>query len=518
MTDTTLSITKNNFKTSLAAVCGLFLLILCGSATVPPAKSALYVSDYDNVLGTSLQLKIAAPSADKATIAENAAMNEIDRLNKILSGYDAASEFSKWVRTQNQAVKVSPELFEVLSLFDKWRVQSNGALDASAEVVGKVWKDAAKRGAQPTREQLAEAVALLKQKHWVLDEVNHTATHLDNVPLMLNSFAKSYVMNKACDAALSTGVNGLVMNIGGDIMVRGDHTEQIQVSNPKADAENDAPIAMLSINNKFIATSGNYRRGELVNGQWHSHIVDPRTGLPADKIISATVVADNATDAGALATAFNVLNPDESATLAKTVSGAEYMIVTSDGKTIESKGWKNLEITLPKAALPTKSTGLAADKTWDPKYELVINLELAEIEGMRVHRPYVAVWVVDKDKKPVRSIALWYNKPKYLNDMHSWYDTYYSAFVDGSSNISSTTSATRPAGKYTLKWDGKNDKGDYVKKDTYTIMLEVAREHGTYQLMTQEIDFNKKIKPITLTPNVEVASASLDYQKKTDGQ
>ncbi len=77
-------------------------------------------------------------------------MSEIDRLNKILSGYDASSEFSRWMLTNNKAVKVSPELFEVLSLFDKWRVQSSGALDASAELVGKVWKDAAKRNAQPT--------------------------------------------------------------------------------------------------------------------------------------------------------------------------------------------------------------------------------------------------------------------------------------------------------------------------------------------------------------------------------
>jgi FAD:protein FMN transferase len=503
-----------------SVICGLLLLIICSSATTPPAKiSNIYVSDYENVLGTSLELKVAALSPAQAEVAENTAMNEIDRLNKILSGYDASSEFSLWLHSEKKVTKISPELFEVLNLFDKWRVQSGGALDASAEVIGQVWKAAAKRNQQPTPAELATAVATVKQVHWKLNEKDHTVLRLDDAPLMLNSFVKSYVMSKACDAALvSGGITGVVMNIGGDIVVRGDHTEQIQVSNPKADAENDAPISRLMISNKTVATSGNYRRGELVNGQWHSHIVDPRTGLPADKVISATVVADNATDAGALATAFNVLTPEESKVLAATVPHAEFMLITSDGKRVESNGWKALEIPLAKPVSPKSINLLSADKAWDPNYELLINLELSQIEGMRVHRPYVAVWVIDEDKKPVRSIALWYRKLKYLDEMRVWYDTYYTRFMGEDRSISSTTSATRPAGKYTLKWDGKNDKGELVKRAAYTIMIEVAREHGTYQLITRKMDFTKSLKPITLPANVEVASASLDYVKKADGQ
>ena len=125
---------------------------------------------------------------------------------------------------------------------------------------------------------------------------------------------------------------------------------------------------------------------------------------------------------------------------------------------------------------------------------------------------------MDKDKKPVRSIALWYAKTKYLNEMQSWYDAYYSKFSEADQNLISTTSATRSAGSYTLKWDGKNDKGELVKLGTYTIMIEAAREHGTHQLMTQEIDFTKTPKAISLSGNIEIASASLDYVKKTDGK
>jgi thiamine biosynthesis lipoprotein len=81
-------------------------------------------------------------------------------------------------------------------------------------------------------------------------------------------------------------------------------------------------------------------------------------------------------------------------------------------------------------------------------------------------------------------------------------------------NVSSISSATRSAGKYSVKWDGKDDKGNYVKPGKYTLYIEAAREHGTYQIISQEMNFTGTPKQITLTGNVEIASASLDYRKK----
>ncbi|TFF35741.1 DUF2271 domain-containing protein [Mucilaginibacter psychrotolerans] len=493
----------------------LLLLVLSTAANTPPKANKVYVGNYENVLGTSLEIKIAATNNTNAGKAEDAALAEIDRLNKILSGYDAGSEFSQWMKAGNKATVVSPQLFEVLSLFEQWRSKSNGALDASAETINKVWRSAAGQNRLPSTTEIAAALNLVHQQHYILNAQNHTAQRISNAPLILNSFAKSYIMDKAATAALKApGVSGVLVNIGGDILARGQHTEQILVSNPKADAENDAPIARVQITNKTIATSGNYRRGELIAGKWYSHIVDPRTGQPAGGVISATVVADNATDAGALATALNVLSPEEGRQLVASVPGAEFMLVTADGRQLKSDGWKDMEVALPKtqAVIPAVNV---KDKLWDVNYELAINIELATIEGMRVHRPFVAVWVVDANKKPVRQIALWYNKPRYLHDMRSWYDTYYDSFAAAEGNISSTTSATRSPGKYTLKWDGKDDKGNLVKLGTYTVYIEVAREHGTYQLINQELTF-KSAQHIELPANTEVASASLDYRKKTN--
>lgn len=495
----------------LLASCLLFI-----NGTNNSKKAVPFISNYENVLGTSLQIKVMAGSEADAALAESRAMNEIDRLDHILSGYNQQSEFSRWMNSPAPAA-VSPELFEILNLFDQWRVRSNGALDASAEVIGKLWKDAARLNTIPSQNEIDRAIDIVKQAHYKLDPVNHTAWRLDDAPLMLNTFTKSYIISKACDAALSSGnVNAIVLNIGGDIVIRGRHTEEVAISNPEADAENDPPVSTLLLSNKAVATSGNYRRGEMIAGKWYSHIVDPRNGKPAENVISSTVVAANAADAGALATAFSVLSPSESKALAATIPGAEYLIITRDGKHIESKGWKKLEAK-PAEAVPLKVNTISSkENKWNNNYELLINLELATVGGFRSARPYIAVWIVDKDKNPVRNIAIWYNKPRYLNELRAWYFTYSRSFTTLSSSLSSTSGATRSPGKYTLKWDGKDDKGNLVNSGVYTVMIEAAREHGTYQLIKQEMDFSGIPAEIPLKGNTEISSASLDYRKKPE--
>ena len=480
----------------------------------PPKGPRLYVSDYENVLGTSMELKVSAGSATAAEKAQNAVLREIGRLSAILSAYDPNSEFSRWERTSHVPVVVSPELFEVLSLFDRWRVRTGGALDASAEAITRVWKEAAKKGQLPGADRLALAVAEVKQQHWQLDSTTHTATHLSNTPLMLNSFAKSYIIRRAADAGrAAVRAEAIVVNIGGDLVVSGSVPETVAVSDPKADAENDAPMTLLRVNNAAVATSGNYRRGELIAGHWYSHIVDPRTGVPADAILSATVVAPDATDAGALATAFNVLSTVESVRLAQQLPGVEYLIVTRAGEKVQSPGWSAMEVA------PEKSGGWTmARPAGAGAFEMIVSLEINLQQQGAVKRPYVAVWVEDENHAPVRTIAVWHGADRYLPELRSWYLKYRGLYSTDQRWSSSVTSATRSAGKYTLKWDGRDDQGNPVKPGHYFVKIEVSREHGTYQLMRQEIDCDDKPKVINLPGNIEISSASLDYRKTDNGQ
>jgi thiamine biosynthesis lipoprotein len=508
----------------------LTLVFVTGSsAKYPPSPSGaeafgggtrLYVSHFENVLGTSMELKVLAGSEKDASAAEAAATKEIARLDKILSGYDAGSEFSRWLRTSGEAIPVSPELFEVLGLFDQWRITSGGALDASAEVITKLWKHAAAQQRIPTEQELTAAVSEVQQAHWRLDPVAHTATHLSRAPLMLNSFAKSYIIRRAADAAMASGnVRATVVNIGGDLVIAGDWKETVQISDPKADAENDPPIDQLLLANRAVATSGNYRRGESIGGHWYSHIVDPRTGQPADEVISATIVAPGATDAGALATAFNVLSPAESIRLAAGLPGVDYLIITRSGQRLTSPGWHLLETTVPaEPATRDLRAGAGIRRPDAPdNFELIVNLEInLQKEGF-AKRPYVAVWVEDENHAPVRTIAIWHERDKYLPELKSWYLKYRDIYTTDKNTLSTVSSATRSAGKYTMKWDGKDDKGILVKPGKYTIKIEATREHGTYQLMRQELDWNDTPQLINLPGNVEIASATLEYRKKPAG-
>ncbi|MBI1760222.1 MAG: DUF2271 domain-containing protein [Acidobacteria bacterium] len=501
----------------LLAIC-LCALVCNGSSKPAAARANWHVAQFENVLGTSLEMKFAAASDAVAARAENAALAEIERVSHLLSGYEQTSEFNRWLKTSGEPVRVSPELFEVLSLFEQWRAQTNGALDPAAQVVSTLWKQAAAQQRVPTTAELQAAVSAIRQPHYRLDAAAQTATRLSAAPLILNSFAKSYIVNRAAEAALAAvKLDGIVVNSGGDLVVRGALAEPVRIADPQADAENDAPLARLLIRNRAVATSGNYRRGVTIKGQWYSHIVDPRTAQPVDHVISATVVAPQAADAGALATTFCVLQPAESAKLAATVPGIEYLLITKTGERIESKGWRALEMpAAPRAQAAAKSAAAPGAQAWDQSFELAINFELARLDDMRARRPYVAVWVEDKDHFPVRTIALWYQKPRWLPDLKSWsHGDRMRSMAEGTDLASSVSSATRSPGKYTLKWDGKDNSGKFVAPGKYTVFIEAAREHGTYQLMRQEMDFKGVAAQANLPGNTEITAASLDYRKKS---
>ena len=498
-----------------------FLAIAASFASVGSRSKVVpwRVSNYENVLGTSMEIKLLAATQSDADRAEAAALGEIKRLNRILSGYDPASEFSRWASTREQAVHISPDLMEVLRLWDSWRARTGGALNPAAEAVTRVWKKAETSGSVPSERDMASAAAAASQIQWKLDEKSGLATRLTDTPLMLNSFTKSYIIERAAAAALRTsGITGVVLNIGGDLVVRGAGSDSVAVTDPRSDAENSAPVAVLNIKDRAVATSGNYRRGFDIGGRHYSHIVDPRTGHTAEAIIGATVLAPRAVDAGALATAFCVLSPSESHDLASSVRGAEYMLEEADGSRVVSAGWNALQSAaapMVAAAVPQNKSAAAPAEAgfWDPAFQLTVHVEIPQMGGF-AHRPYLAVWVEDKDHASVRTLALWYSKPRWLNELHAWYrDEHSQAMAAGNDALRSVTGATRPPGKYSFNWDGKDHGGKPVKAGPYTVFVEAAREHGGHSLVHQEMNFNGEPAQAQLAPGGELGAVTLDYHK-----
>jgi thiamine biosynthesis lipoprotein ApbE len=467
-------------------------------------SKGILLSEFEDVLGTSLDLKISANSNENAQKAEQKVLIELSRLQQILGSYGENNEFAQWKKTYQQKVEVSKELVEIAKDFDFWKEQSQGAINPASEEFTQLWKKASKTGIQPSEAELKELIEKVRENHWVIEGSSLSKT--SDADLKLHTFTKLYIAEKVADLAIaSEGVDGIVVNIGGDIVVKGDINEKVKVADPQAAYENATPISMVEINNKTIASSGNYRRGVELNGQHLSHIINPATGKPADQIASATVIHENAVTAGALATAFNILPLNESISLANKFHKADYLIVDHSGNQFQSDTWP----ALAKEEQSSISFVQLKEKTWNPKMECSIDFEIANLGGY-ARRPYVAIWIEDEKGNPVRRIALWYRKPRWLVDLRYW----SSGSRNADYNISSITGATRGAGKYSVVWDGKDDAGQYINQGNYTVIIEAAREHGSYQLMKQTMKFDDKAKAASFTGNEEISAAKLNFTSK----
>ena len=516
--------------------------ILASAFCTSAVASQDYVFYHENVMGTSLELSVRASNALVARHAEERVLAEIDRLAAIFSGYDPASEFSRWQAAPRGPFKVSPELYDVLFSSERWDRLSGGAFDPRVEVLSRLWERCSRLGRLPGQEESAAARALMKPAAWRIDATARTATRVSDCPISLDGIAKGFIVEKACDAAMAIpdGPDGLLLNVGGDLRVRGSAGRTIGIAAPWADSESSEPYSYIEVKDRSVATSGKSRRGFEINGQWYSHVFDPRSGLPVTRVLSATVVANRGADADVLAKICGVLEPRASLTLVNSLTGVDCLIIMAGGQTAASAGWHRLvrpgptffAQAAPRGPTPSSAKNtvdpVGADRkastrpAWNSDFELLVNFEInqPQAEKGRYRRPYVAVWVEDSEGKQVRTLALWVSLSgsgpfQWLPDLKRWFksdeDRKFAEKKDIFFNISRPT---RPPGKYKLIWDGKDNHGIQLGGGEYTLFIEAAREHGTYQSIRRQVSLSNKPFSEDLKGNVEIRSASVEYRRK----
>lgn len=518
----------SNYRNLLAAIC-----CFGASCLVSSVRAEDFVFHHEHVLGTSLEIQLTAETAAAANAAEAKILHEIERQAKIFSSYDMGSELSRWSQSKVAPQAVSPELFAIMQSSAEWQRLSRGAFNPATEALTKVWKKAADNNQLPTQADLSTAVKLAGEKHWQLDSAANTATHLSHAPLTFNAIAKGYIVEAACNVALrdAAEVQGLIVNLGGDLRVCGDAVRQISIADPLNAAENAPGLTTIFVNNRAVATSGNYRRGWKIGEKWYSHIIDPRNGQPVEQVISATVIAQSSATADALATICNVLPPQESIALVESQNAA-CLLVTKDGEQHKSAGWSEFEqpqlfrFAAALAHEEKKDDKPAAEKNEAPPaaageaLELEVKFELDRPGGGGYRRPYVAVWLENADEFPVRTGLLFMmtkgNGSRWHRDLLRWYrqDNVRKTSGNKVDLISTISSASRGPGEYKTVFDGKDDAGKPLKPGKYTLFIEVAREHGTHQIIRQPIELGTTpINSTQMKPNVEIKSASFEYRK-----
>jgi thiamine biosynthesis lipoprotein ApbE len=400
---------------------------------------------HEGVLGTSMELIVPGATRVDAAACERVVLDEIERLRRILSTYDPASEIRRLMASGVAAA--SPELGELLATYDLWCGRTGGAIDANMGAVIGLWKRAGGTDRVPADAELRAAFG---------------AERAYNV----DALGKGFIIDRAVAVARRVAPAGL-LNIGGDVRAWGDAAFTVGVADPARPAENSPSLATISLRDAAVATSGSYARGFAVAGRRYSHLIDPRTLRPAaDGGRAATVVAPDCVTANALATAACVLEPADAADLADRY-GTGHWIMSGEAA---SPAGSPAPTACAAPAAPANATA------WPANYEVSLAVTFKVPRGGKVRRPYLAVWVQDAKGKTVRTVTVWGKQEKYLREMTGWWQV-----VRGDRKlIQSVTRATRDAGKYTIAWDGLDDAGAPVPKGDYTVFVEIDREHGRH--------------------------------------
>ncbi|HEX8464209.1 MAG TPA: FAD:protein FMN transferase [Abditibacterium sp.] len=300
-----------------------------------------HVAHFENVLGTSLEIQLVCAEETSGPRAEIAVLDEIDRLSAIFNAYDEKSELSRWQTSFENEIEVSSELAHVLAVAEWWKEKSRGAFNPAVEAMTRVWKRAELRNEAVSSRELEDLAARIGGPLWEVDEAKRTARRLTTLPVTLNSVAKGFILDRAASVGASVeSVEEVLVNIGGDIRHIGAKEVPIAIADPRRDAENAIPAARIAVRNQGVATSGNYRRGFRVEERWFSHLLDPRTGWPVEKLVGVSVVAPDAMTADVLATVFSVLTTEESLKMADSLGNVGAFLVDETGISRSNGVWK----------------------------------------------------------------------------------------------------------------------------------------------------------------------------------
>jgi thiamine biosynthesis lipoprotein len=289
-----------------------------------------FVSRHHGLLGTVIELRIEADTQAAALRIEHQAIEEIVRLQSVFNVYDPDSELSRWRRSETEA---GPEILEVLGIAERWHDLSEGAFDPYVGRLREVWTDAATEGRVPGAAELAAA------------RLNRDRSSVD-----LNGIAKGWIVDRATErAGQERDANGVTVNGGGDIRHTGPRPLRVAIENPHRPYNNAAPMAVIELRDGAVATSGGAHRGWTIGDRRHSHVLDPRTGMPAEGVLQVSVLAPSACVADVVATALTVVGVDEREQFLDRMDEivgylVGYLIVESNGETDRNQIWENAEV------------------------------------------------------------------------------------------------------------------------------------------------------------------------------
>ncbi|MCF6366508.1 MAG: FAD:protein FMN transferase [Bacteroidales bacterium] len=281
---------------------------------------------------------------DITVVAENpvlgneyisSAINEISRIEKIISSWDSTSETSKINKYAGiKPVKVSSELFDLIERSLIISKLTDGAFDISYASMDRIWKFDGLMKQFPSKTEINNSVSKVGFENIIINKKEQTVyLRLKGMKIGFGAIGKGYAADKAKKLLISKGVNAGIINASGDMNTwgkqPGGNDWTIAITNP---LNKEKAFAVLPISNRAVVTSGDYEKFVMFNGKRYSHIIDPKTGYPATGIISVSVFAPSAELADALATSIFVTGSETGLNIINQLPDIECIIIDDSGK------------------------------------------------------------------------------------------------------------------------------------------------------------------------------------------
>jgi FAD:protein FMN transferase len=266
-------------------------------------------------MGTTAHITLSGPVRKGALRTVRAAVDDaLETVNRQMSTWQNHTEISAFNRSRtSDPFPVSPAFAAVVERALDWSAATDGAFDPTVKPLVDHWGF----GPQSENEPLEQIMPFVGWQKVRVQNDSLIKTH-PQLQLDLSAIAKGYGVDEVLRVIRAQGVENVLVEIGGELAAAGKSPAgglwRIGIESPEPDrAFGDRLFRTLELSGRAMATSGDYRRFRTrEDGTRYSHIIDPRTGRPAETDIAAvTVLADNCTDADAAATALFVMGSEQ---------------------------------------------------------------------------------------------------------------------------------------------------------------------------------------------------------------
>ena len=292
------------------------------------------------MLGSPFEMTVVAKDTVQANIYIDMAVAEVKRIENLISDWIPTTQISQVSKNAGiQPVKVDKEVYDLVQRALKISQLTSGAFDISYASMDKIWKFDGSMKAMPTPEAIKQSVARIGYQKIVLDAKAQTIYLKEKgMKLGLGGIGQGYIADKIKDLLLSKGCTSGIVNVSGDINAWGYQTTgkpwTVAIVNPMNKSK---VFATFPLENSAVETSGSYEKFVVFDGKRYSHIIDPRTGYPAQGVVSVSVFAKQTEIADALATGIFVLGVDVGLNLVNQLKGIGCIIVDDKGEIHTSK-------------------------------------------------------------------------------------------------------------------------------------------------------------------------------------